>query len=498
MKIIIPMTGKSKRFKKSGIYIPKQFLTVGKKMIIEHIIEMFPGEKDINFIVSKEDLRNRDLQKFFKIISKYNFVEIDFQESGPGGAVLASKLLDTNEDILINYCDFSNIWNWNDFKNFIKIKQPDGIIPSYVGLHPHSVYGNDYAFLDNNDLDVLGVQEKNSFTDNKKNEFASTGSYYFKSGIIAKKYIEQTFKKENYVNNEVYISTPYQYMIEDGLDIKLYKVDYFFQWGTPEDYNEFLYNLDEIENIKSRDKISINDINLLIPAAGESSRFKKENYKESKIFLDIDGSTMLEKIVSTFENPKTTKILIQKKDYKKQFEGNKNIDVIQLETKTSGQAESGMKLVNTIENLDPVLIHSSDCILDKKTLIKIEKYDVIVFTKKNYRRGHFNFKHYGWVNSVENKVKSLSIKKRPMDINSNVIVGTFLFKNKNIYKELYLETLNNQKELSEVHIDHLVETALDKNMKVLEIASEQSIMIGVPEEYKLFKYMNHVYEYIRK
>ena len=66
-------------------------------------------------------------------------------------------------------------------------------------------------------------------------------------------------------------------MIEDGLDIKLYKVDYFFQWGTPEDYNEFLYNLDEIENIKSRDKISINDINLLIPAAGESSRFKKEN-----------------------------------------------------------------------------------------------------------------------------------------------------------------------------------------------------------------------------
>ena len=71
MKIIIPMTGKSKRFKKSGIYIPKQFLTVGKKMIIEHIIEMFPGEKDINFIVSKEDLRNRDLEKFFGKISKY-------------------------------------------------------------------------------------------------------------------------------------------------------------------------------------------------------------------------------------------------------------------------------------------------------------------------------------------------------------------------------------------------------------------------------------------
>ena len=48
MKIIIPMTGKSKRFKEVGINTPKQFLSIGNKTIIEHTLDMFPGEKDIN------------------------------------------------------------------------------------------------------------------------------------------------------------------------------------------------------------------------------------------------------------------------------------------------------------------------------------------------------------------------------------------------------------------------------------------------------------------
>ena len=70
-------------------------------------------------------------------------------------------MLDTEEPVLINYCDFSNIWNWQKFKDFIQVNNPDGVIPSYVGLHPHTVYGNDYAFLRTKNSNVLAIQEKN-------------------------------------------------------------------------------------------------------------------------------------------------------------------------------------------------------------------------------------------------------------------------------------------------------------------------------------------------
>lgn len=498
MKIIIPMTGKSKRFKEVGIDTPKQFLEVSGKKIIDHVIDMFPGEKDINLIVSKEDIKNRNLKDYFESISKYNITIIDHQISGPGGAVLNSGLLETDEEIIINYCDFSNIWNWENFKKFVIANKPDGIIPAYRGLHPHSVYENDYAFLDVEDNKVISIKEKESFTDNKIDEYASTGSYYFKSGNIAKNYIQKTFELEKFINNEIYISTPYEEMIKDNMKIYLYHVDYFFQWGTPEDYNEFIYNLNEIENIKLDKKINLNNnINLIIPAAGESKRFKDKGYKSSKIYLDVDGSSIINTIINSFENSISTNILIQNKDFL-DGEIDKNLSLKRIKSKTKGQAESAMILLEEINNNNPILIHSSDCILDKYSKIEIGDSDVIVFTKKNYRRGFKNKQNYGWVNVSDGLIKSLSIKTEPLSINSNVIIGTFLFKNTDTFIDLYNETQKLNTNINEIHIDHLVDTAVKKGLKVNECVSERSIMLGIPQEYELFKYMDYVYEYLKK
>ena len=490
------MTGKSKRFKDAGVTLPKQFLPINNKTMIEHTLDMFPNEEDINFIVSKEDYDNKDLKKYFKLLSEYNIVKIDYQSTGPGGAVIESKLLETDEPVLINYCDFSNIWDWEKFKIFAKKNKPDGIIPSYVGLHPHSIYGNNYAFLKLNDNKVKAIQEKKPFTNQKINEFASSGSYYFKSGLIAKKYIDMAFEKKQFINNEIYISTPYQEMINDGLDVKVYKIDYFFQWGTPEDYTEFIYGLGEVENINSKKKIDINNINLLIPAAGESKRFRDENYKKSKIYLDINGLSMIQNIINSFKNQISTKVLIQEKDYLEKEFNQKKESIIKISKITEGQADSGIKLIENIDNNKPLLIHSSDCILDKNTKINIENSDIVIFTKRGYRRAFEKFENYGWVNSRNNKIISLSIKSNPDSKNSNVIIGTFLFKNKETYKELYEET-KKRKSSGEIHIDHLVETALEKGLKVKEVSSSKSVMLGIPVEYKLFNYMKNVYYYLK-
>ena len=65
---------------------------------------------------------------------------------------------------------------------------------------------------------ILNIREKESFTNKKINEYASTGSYYFKSGLLADKYIKRIFEKEKFVNDEVYISTPYEEMLNERFD----------------------------------------------------------------------------------------------------------------------------------------------------------------------------------------------------------------------------------------------------------------------------------------
>ena len=40
---------------------------------------------------------------------------------GPVNAIIkARELIDLNDEVVVNYCDFSCYWNWENFKLFIK------------------------------------------------------------------------------------------------------------------------------------------------------------------------------------------------------------------------------------------------------------------------------------------------------------------------------------------------------------------------------------------
>ena len=158
-----------------------------------------------------------------------------------------------------------------------------------------------------------------------------------------------------------------------------------------------------------------------------------------------------------------------------------------------------MKLVEKIENNYPILIHSADCILDKDVNLNLNNYDVAVVTKEKYRRALFKYKNYGWVNKRKDKIINFSIKKQPLSDESTVITGIFLFRNLEIYKNLFEKTKKRMSNKDiEIHIDYLIETAIIENMKVKEIKTKKSVMIGTPIEYELFKYMDYVKKYLSK
>ena len=54
MQIIIPMTGLGSRFKEAGYRTLKPLIIVERKPIIEHVINLYPGEDNFLFIVREE------------------------------------------------------------------------------------------------------------------------------------------------------------------------------------------------------------------------------------------------------------------------------------------------------------------------------------------------------------------------------------------------------------------------------------------------------------
>ena len=215
MKIIIPMSGFGERFKAAGYKVPKPLILVDNKPIIAHVIEMFGITNDFIFICNKEHLETTNM---YNVLEKYapnnKIISIEPHKKGPVFAVTkAFEFIDDNEKVIVNYCDFCCFWNFSSFIKWSTRNKSDGAIPSYRGFHPHSLGSTNYAYLKVVEDQVLELQEKKPFTQNKMEEFASSGTYYFKKGWMIKKYFTELIKENINIKGEFYCSLVYNLII---------------------------------------------------------------------------------------------------------------------------------------------------------------------------------------------------------------------------------------------------------------------------------------------
>ena len=112
-------------------------------------------------------------------------------------------------------------------------------------------------------------------------------------------------------------------------------------------------------------------INIVIPMAGEGSRFLKAGYKKPKPFIDVDGIPMIVRVLNNLTYPNARYILIVKKDHLekeaitvKKIEENFNITFIPIDKLTEGAACTILYARNYINNDQPLLIANSDQIID--------------------------------------------------------------------------------------------------------------------------------------
>ncbi len=294
MKIIIPMAGMGWRFIKEGYNIPKPLIKVDGKPIIQHIIELFPGEEDFIFICNKQHLKETEMRSLLqKLKPKSQIIEIDYQKKGPvyGGVILVEEYVPDKEPVILSYCDYSLVWDYEKFKKTINESNVDSISVCYKGFHPHLIGPNLYAGVKTweNNL-AIEVKEKHSYTKDKMETWQQAGLFYFKTGEILKKYARKVYETEEAINGEHYISQLFTPMIKEGLNSLVYPVETFIQWGTPQDleeYESWSYYIhkklgkDKPETTKPLDRDPINKLNLT-PEEFEKTLYYWKKYFETR------------------------------------------------------------------------------------------------------------------------------------------------------------------------------------------------------------------------
>ncbi|MDP2385499.1 MAG: capsular biosynthesis protein [Bacteroidota bacterium] len=261
MQIIIPLSGLGKRFQDAGYSDIKPLIKVHGKPIIEWVVGLFPGDHEFIFICREEHLKLTPLKsELNRIKPDGKIVSIEGHKLGPVYAVAKIfDLIKEEEEVITNYCDFFQVWDFAHFQKTVKEKGSYGAIPCYTGFHPHLMHPeNLYASCKkNSESNLVEIKEKYSFETDKTKASHSGGTYYFSKGKYVKKYFQQLMDEKQDLNGEYYISMVYNLLVRDGLDVLVYDdVKYFCQWGTPKDLKEYETWMEIIGHYKGKEILS--------------------------------------------------------------------------------------------------------------------------------------------------------------------------------------------------------------------------------------------------
>ncbi|WP_322923926.1 NTP transferase domain-containing protein [Paenibacillus campi] len=507
MQIVIPMSGIGKRFIDAGYDVPKPLIEMDGIPIIEHVVNMFPGETNFTFICNSDHLKTTNMRSILeRIAPQGNIVEIAPHKKGPVYAVTQiNDLLHDDEEIIVNYCDFSMYWDYNDFLRHTRERDADGAIPAYKGFHPHMLGTTNYAFMRDDQQWMLEIKEKEPFTDNRMEEYASVGTYYFKKAAYVKKYFQQLIDEDINLNGEYYISLVYNLLIRDQLKVSIYDVQHMLQWGTPQDVQEYNTWSNYFASItkQSVSPTPIPNSALLMPLAGAGSRFVKEGYEDPKPLISVSGKPMIIQAVQSLPTTEQHVFLCQKahlNQYPLEAEIKKvypNATVVTVESLTEGQAstcELGLPYINPEQ---PLLIGACDNGMvwnqdDFDALINDPTTDAVIFSFRHHVSSERNPQMYGWIDTdATGKVKNVSVKQPISDdpFNDHAVVGSFYFKHMRIFQEALTELYaKNIRINNEFYVDSLMNEviALGYNVKVFEL--DQYVGWGTPNDLRTYEY----------
>lgn len=508
------MSGFGERFRRAGYSLPKPLIEIDGKPIIAHVIEMFPGEENFIFICNQDHLDNPEY-KMEETLKRYcpsgKIIGIAAHKLGPIHAVRqAEHLLDPTQPVIINYCDFTCYWNWPHFKSFVADSQCAGAIPAYKGFHPHTLGSTNYAYMREQNGWVLDIQEKQPYTSNRMEEFASSGTYYFASGALMKQALRDTMDQDLNIAGEYYVSLAYKPMLFAQLPIAVYPLQHFMQWGTPQDLAEYLGWSKAFRQLLDHGPHDRHPRPaqgaLIVPMAGMGQRFVNEGYVQAKPLIEVSGKPMV--IQASDDLP-----LAQQHAFvlRSDMAGYQSITqtlqdaypgaVIEtIDKVTEGQACSALLGLEAMERALGAVTGTltfgtcdNGVLYDEEALQKLlddEKIDVIVWAVRGNANAVRRPEMFGWIEEEQGKIRSISVKIPLASPESDpIVMGMFTFrKAENFHRVVKSLVDRNGRINGEFYLDSCINDALQMGLHCHMFEVDSYLSWGTPNDLRTFEY----------
>ncbi len=235
INIVIPIAGEGKRFQSAGYTVPKPFIDIKGKTMLEWSLESLYIES-ARFILIARSSHLLGYEKIMeRIQKKYSCIILSVEKLTEGMAssvLLAHDYINNKDALLIGACDQTVDVSMSEFIKDAKTRNLDGSLMTFYATHPKW----SYAKIDEQGL-VVETKEKSPISTH-----ANVGLYYFARGRDFVQAASLMIAQNDRFNNEFYVAPVYNYIVKNGAKIGIYEIkeSQMHGLGTPEDVQEFL------------------------------------------------------------------------------------------------------------------------------------------------------------------------------------------------------------------------------------------------------------------
>lgn len=366
MQILIPISGRTPFFPEDEYFFPKPLIEVAGQPMIELVIgnlkHDFPDAEFV-FIVDREDARGFSLDRVLSLAAGENAKIVERLGPTSGGlcsCLLAIDALDPDRELLIFNSDQIITDNLAAHVERFNQSEADAGVVTFDAVHPRWCY-----VVSEDGHEVIQAFEKKVMS-----RHAVAGLYYFQKAETFLSAAQKAVLNDAHVNGLFYISASLNETLLMGHRIILSEIDArnYHSFFEPSRIRTFERS-PAAASIRDRPQAGTR-VNVILPAAGEGSRFANAGWKKPKPFIDVLGRPMLSHVIDNV-SPKgsQTTVLLRKQHRDEQASAiddleARGINVISVEKLTEGTASTVLLARSVFDNEQPMMVANSDQIVD--------------------------------------------------------------------------------------------------------------------------------------
>jgi NDP-sugar pyrophosphorylase family protein len=485
MNILIPIAGNNPFFPPEEFAYPRPLIQVGSRAMIDWVIDNLKSvAADVRFffVVPEEEARNFSYENVFSLLTG-GHCETVILKRHTGGALCsclcAIDRIPPDEPLIIANSD--QILS-TDLSKIIKIfeeRDADGGVISFESVHPRWSY---VSVGPNNE--VTYAAEKRVISNR-----AIAGFYYFRRADTFFNAAEEAIANNAECNGQYYISASLNEAVLAGKKIVAAEI-------PNERYHSF-YHPKQIEsferssqNFMERIEDARRAVQVIVPAAGDGSRFAKAGFARPKPFIDVEGRSMIERVVANLAVRNAVFTLIFRKEHIEANGGpiaqlrRSGAHIVEIAQPTEGTACTVLRAREIFDNDSPLLIANSDQIVDFDINAMIDDCldrnldgSILVFrdAEKSPKWSFAKLGTDGLVDAVAEKVA----------ISDIATVGIYFFRRGSDFVRAAIDMIAmNERVNNEFYTCPVYNYAIRKGLKIgiYEISREAMHGIGTPED----------------